>query len=366
MKLMLAALALGACATCGDYPAAAAPVAQPADERPDITISDADRDLAIGNLATAIREQHFSVEEGERIARGLERNRRSRTYLAITSGRQLAARLTEDLRTISGDPHFLVDYFVRPRPFPAPAAGADETSRQQDFSLTNHGVRSAERLDGNIGYLRIDRFAPARDSGPVLQAAIAMLAATEALVIDLRYNGGGHGDATALLAGLLLDEPSRMSDIIARDGVTQVWTPIGLPGRYTRPVYVLTSARTFSAAEAFAYNLRALGRVRIVGERTRGGANPVTRTLLSSRFWAMVPVARTRNPITGGNWQGTGVVPDIESPADQALATAQRHAARQLIERHRDDPITRELESLLRPDRGDAGPIPVTRPDPVR
>lgn len=353
MKTILAALALGACAASGAVPAAAAQSTRPADERPDIAISDADRDLAIGNLAAAIREQHFSVEDGERIARALERNRRSSAYAAIASGRRLAARLTDDLRAISGDPHFLVDYFVRPRPFPAPAAGADDAARQQDFALTNYGVRSAERLDGNIGYLRIDRFAPAREAGPVLQAAIAMLSATEALVIDLRYNGGGHGDSTALLAGLLLSEPSRMSDIVARDGVTQVWTPVGLSGRYAGPVYVLTSARTFSAAEAFAYNLRALGRVRIVGERTRGGANPVTRTLLSPRFWAMVPVARTRNPITGGNWQGTGVVPDIESPADQALAVAQRDAARQLIERHRDDPITRELESLL-------GPPPVT------
>jgi retinol-binding protein 3 len=343
MKTMLAALALMACALSSALPAFAA---QPADERPDIAISGPDRELALRNLAAAVREQHFSVAEGARIARTLERHVRSRRYAAIASGRQLAARLTQDLRAISGDPHFLVDYFVRPRPFPAPAGGGDEAS-QQDFSLSNYGVRSAERLDGNIGYLRIDRFAPAREAGPILEAAVAMLGATEALIIDLRYNGGGHGDTTALLAGLLLAEPARMSDIIRRDGVTQVWTPAGLSGRYTKPVYVLTSARTFSAAEAFAYNMRALGRVRIVGERTRGGANPVARTLLSPRFWALVPVAQTRNPLTGGNWQGTGVAPDIASPADQALAAAQRDAARMLIARHPDDPLTRELRALV-------------------
>lgn len=344
MKTMFAALALAASALAA--PAWAAQSAPPTDQRPDIVIADPDRNLAIGNLLTFIRQQHFSVEEGARIARILERHWRSRRYAAITSGRQLAATLTEDLRAISGDPHFLVDYFARPRPFPMPAGGSDEAA-QQNFALVNYGVRSAERLDGNIGYLRIDRFAPARDAAPALEAAITMLSATEALVIDLRYNGGGHGDTTALLAGMLLAEPSRLNDVIARDGVTQMWTPVGLSGRYTKPVYVLTSARTFSAAEGFAYNLRALGRVRIVGERTRGGANPVTRTLLSARFWAMVPVARTRNPITGGNWQGSGVVPDIESPADQALAVAQRDAARQLLEHHRDDPLTRELQALV-------------------
>jgi hypothetical protein len=348
MKSIFAALLLVAGATAGVSAAFAQPSAQPADERPDIVIAAPDRDLAIGNLVTAIRDQHFSVEEGARIARTLERNRRSGRYAAIASGRQLAAKLTEDLRAISGDPHFMVDYFYRARPFPMPAQGAGEAS-QQDFSLVNYGVRSAERLDGNIGYLRIDRFAPAREAGPVLQAAIAMLSATEALIIDLRDNGGGHGDTTALLAGLLLPEPSRMSDIIRRDGVTQMWTPIGLSGRYAKPVYILTSARTFSAAEGFAYSLKALGRAKVVGERTRGGANPVTRTQLSSRFWAMVPVAQARNPLTGTNWQGTGVVPDIESPADQALAVAQRDAARQLLERHPDDPITRELQLLVAP-----------------
>ena len=353
MKTIFAALMLGTCALSSTLPALAAQPAQPAqpaqqaDQRPDIVISAADRDLAIGNLIAAVRDQHFSVEEGRRIARALEHNQRAHRYAAITSGRQLAARLTEDLRAISSDPHFLVDYFVRPRPFPAPASGADEAAQQQSLSLVNYGVRSAERLDGNIGYLRIDRFAPAQDAGPVLEAAIAMLSATDALVIDLRTNGGGHGDAAALLAGLLLPERTRMNDVITREGVTETWTPNGLRGRYAKPVYVLTSARTFSAAEAFAYNLKALGRVRIVGERTRGGANPVTRTLLSSRFWAMVPVARTRNPITGGNWQGTGVAPDIECPADQALAVAQRDAARHLLDRHPDDPLTRELQALV-------------------
>ena len=355
MKTRFAALALAACMTSAFAPAhSAQPVppaqpARPADERPDVAISGPDRDLAIRNLAAAIREQHFSAAEGERIARTLERKWRSRGYAAITSARTFAATLTADLRSASADPHFLIDYFVRPRPFPAKPEGEAEAAARQDLSLVNYGVRSAERLEGNIGYLRIDRFAPARDAGPVLQAAVAMLAATEALVIDLRHNGGGHGDSTAFLAGLLLPEPSRMSDVVSRDGVTQTWTPIVLTPRYSRPVYVLTSARTFSAAEAFAYNLRALGRVKIVGERTRGGANPVTRTLLSERFWALVPVAQARNPLTGGNWQGTGVIPDIQVPADQALAAAQRDAARLLIDRHPDDPITGELRALMAP-----------------
>ena len=345
----LAALLLSA----GAMPADAAqtapqPAAREADNRPDIVITEADRGFALRNLVTAIRARHFSVKEGDRIAAALERNARRGNYAAITSGRGYAARLTQDLRAISGDPHFLVDYFVRARPFPMPP-GAEDPNSPQDFSWVNYGVRTAERLDGNIGYLRIDRFAAARDAGPVLQSAVAMLSATEALIVDLRNNGGGHGDTATFLAGLLLDEPARMTDIIRRDGVTQTWTPRILTPRYTKPVYVLTSARTFSAAEAFAYNMKALGRVKIVGERTRGGANPVTRELLSPRFWAIIPVARAWNPLTRGNWQGTGVKPDIESPADQALIAAQRDAARAVIAKHPDDPLTSELQALLKP-----------------
>jgi hypothetical protein len=348
MTIKLAALMLPALPLAAAVPAQAQPQsAQEVDNRPDITVTAADRDFALRNLVRAIRDQHFSAKEGARVAAAIERNCRTRKYAAITSGRQYAAALTKDLRAISGDPHFLVDYFYRARPFPMPAGSADEASRQ-DFSLVNYGVRSAERLDGNIGYLRIDRFAPARDAGPVLQAAIAMLAATDALVIDLRQNGGGYGDTGSLLAGLLLDEPARMTDIIRRDGVTQTWTPIVLTPRYTKPVYILTSARTFSAAEAFAYNLQAIGRAKIVGERSRGGANPVTRELLSPRFWAIIPVAQAWNTLTHGNWQGTGVKPDIAAPADEALAAAQRDAARSLIAKHSDDPLTRELQALLK------------------
>ncbi len=348
MTIKLAALMLPALTLAAPVPALGQRASQEVDNRPDIAITAADRDFALRNLVRNIRDQHFSVKEGARIAAAIEREARGKKYAAITSGRQYAAMLTKDLRAISGDPHFLVDYFFRARPFPTPAGSADEGSRQ-DFSLVNYGVRAAERLDGNIGYLRIDRFAPAREAGPVLQAAVAMLAATEALVIDLRHNGGGHGDTGSLLAGLLLDEPARMTDIIRRDGVTQTWTPLVLTPRYTGPVYILTSARTFSAAEAFAYNMQALGRAKIVGERSRGGANPVTRELLSPRFWAIIPVAQAWNPLTRGNWQGIGVKPDIDAPADVALAAAQRDAARSLIAKHSDDPITGELQALLKP-----------------
>lgn len=348
-KMMMTAFAVSV-AVPGVAAAQAAPAA---DQRPDVTVTPADGTLAIANLAAAVRAQHFSQAEGQRIAVRIERWAKAGRYARITSGRELAAALKADLRAVSGDEHFLVDYFVVARPFPVPTTGeggGDEAARRTEFALRNYGVMRAERLDGNIGYLRIDRFAPAAQAGPVLRGALAALAATDALIIDLRANGGGFGDTVSLLAGELLPKRTRLNDVISRDGVQENWTEATATGRYAdKPVYVLVSGRTFSAAEALAYDLQALGRAKVVGERTRGGANPVTRTLLSSRFWALVPTAKTRNPITGTNWGGVGVKPDIPVAADAALATAQKEAARLLLPQHRDDPLTRELEALAAP-----------------
>jgi hypothetical protein len=330
-----------------NHASAATPNAQEIDDRPDITISASDRTLAIDNLVKDIREQHYSVAEGNRIAAAVARVAASGRYAAITRGRAMAAALTRDLREISGDQHFLVDYFARARPFPPPP-DVDKAAQAQDYSLTNFGVVDVARLDGNIGYLRIDKFAPPEGAGPVIRGALRVLAATDALIIDLRRNGGGYAGTAALLAAELLPAPARMSDIVARDDALQVWTPSAPAKPYLdKPVYVLVAARTFSAAEGFAYDLRALDRVRIVGEATRGGANPVTRTLLSPHFWVLVPTAHAVNPVTGTNWDGIGVKPDLDVAADEALDAAKRDAAKQLIARHRDDPLTKELEAML-------------------
>lgn len=345
---LVAAPLLAVVAVAGPVEPAAAQTSAVADDRPDYLTTAADRTLALNNLIATVRAQHFSAVEGGRIARQIERRMRAGRYDRLVSARALAALLTDDLRALSGDKHFLVDYFARARPFPATEDATSTQQQRQEAAMTNHGVAAAQRLDGNIGYLRIDRFGPVDGAGPVLLAAMAMLASTDALIVDLRRNGGGHGETVALLAAQFLPEPTRLSDVIGRDMTKQSWTPPVLTGRYLdKPVYVLTSSRTFSAAEAFGYDLQALGRAKIVGETTRGGANPVNRVLLSSRFWALVPVARVRNAVTGGNWEGTGVRPDIVATAEAALATAQRDAARRLLVRHPDDPLTRELEALI-------------------
>ncbi len=156
---------------------------------------------------------------------------------------------------------------------------------------------------------------------------MTLLAQSSALIVDLRQNGGGHGDMAHLLAAYLLDESKPMSGSYDRPSDTRTWamTPASVPGRRfgtSRPVYVLISNRTFSAAEGFAYDLQALQRVTVVRQRSGGGAHPFQYRRVHPHFVLSLAEGRSLNPITDGNWQGTGVVPDVVVPADEALDVA--------------------------------------------
>ena len=200
--------------------------------------------------------------------------------------------------------------------------------------LDNFGIRRVERLDGNIGYLDLRRMPIPENAGPAITAAMELVSGTYALIIDLRQNGGGSPYGVALWCSYLLpDRPARLNDIFHADTgeTTQFWSLPYVPGsRYLdRPVYTLTSSHTFSGGEEFCYNLQALGRAELIGETTGGGAHPTRGFPISPAVHIGIPFARSINPVTGTNWQGTGVVPDVAVPEadahDVAYAMALRH-----------------------------------------
>jgi len=204
--------------------------------------------------------------------------------------------------------------------------------------LDNFGIHRVERLDGNIGYLDLRRVPMPENAGPAIAAAMELVSGTYALIIDLRQNGGGSPDGVAFWCSYLLpEEPAHLNDIFHADtGQTrQFWSLPYLPGsRYTgRPVYVLTSSRTFSGGEDFCYTLQALGRAELIGETTGGGAHPTRPFPISPAVHIAIPFARSINPITGTNWQGTGVIPDTPVPADEAYRVAYAKALRHVAER---------------------------------
>jgi C-terminal processing protease CtpA/Prc len=162
-------------------------------------------------------------------------------------------------------------------------------------------------------------------AGEPLAASMRFLGNTDALIVDLRYNGGGYSDMVALLTTYFFDgDPVHLVDLYDRKTgeTSQSWTAPYVPGpRYVgKPVYVVTGTRTFSGAEQFAYCLQKMGRAEVVGETTRGGAHFSQIFQINPHFAVMVPIGNATSPVTKSNWEGTSVVPDIAMAGDIAVS----------------------------------------------
>ena len=259
----------------------------------------------------------------------------------------LTERLTSHLREVCEDKHLAVRLGGGPPPGPPPGARSPEPEEPRDHEarrlamrqmgrLDNFGIRRVERLDGNVGYLDVRRVAVPANAGPAIAAAMELVAGTYALIIDLRRNHGGAPEGVVFWCSYLFGEqPTHLNDIFRADtGETrQFWALPYVPGsRYVdRPVYVLTSRQTFSGGEDFCYTLQALGRAQVIGETTGGGAHPTRPFPISAAVHIAIPFARSVSPVTGTNWQGTGVVPDVAVPEAQAYDTAYATALRHVL-----------------------------------
>jgi hypothetical protein len=199
----------------------------------------------------------------------------------------------------------------------------------------NFGFRKVERLAGNIGYVDFRVFASAADAGPTAVAAMNFLAHCDAIIVDLRQNGGGDPAQIQLISSYFFEEPVHLNDLYARaaDRTENYWTLPYVPGdrAVKADLYVLTSARTFSGAEEFSYNLQNLKRATIIGETTGGGAHPTRPMIVQKDFILRVPFARAINPVSKTNWEGTGVKPDIAVPGAEAFDKAYALAVEKLV-----------------------------------
>jgi hypothetical protein len=254
-------------------------------------------------------------------------------YAQITSATALARVLTEHLQEVSHDKHIRVRY--APRPAVAPSTLSQEERgavRRRELERMNYAFEKVERLPGNIGYIELRGFTDAEAGAETVAAAMTFVANTDALIIDLRRNGGGSPAMVALISSYLFAEPVHLNSLYWRAGdrTEDFWTRKDVQGKrfLGKEVYILTSRRTFSAAEEFSYNLQNLKRATIVGEITGGGAHPGGMHRVMGVFDVFVPSGRAINPITKTNWEGVGVKPEVQVPADQALIVAQLMALR--------------------------------------
>ncbi|HVG22500.1 MAG TPA: S41 family peptidase [Blastocatellia bacterium] len=310
--------------------------------QPDMTIDAAARAAVIEGALKNLNDYYVFPEMAKKMDQAIRERMQKNEYDQITSARTLSQKLTEHLQEVSHDKHLRVGYSAEVIPVRSDneEPSAEERERYVGFLRTiNFGFEKIERLPGNVGYLDLRGFVPAQYGAETVVAAMNFLANTDALVIDLRRNGGGDPAMVALISSYLFgSEPVHLNDLYWREGDTtrQWWTLPYVPGkRYgdKKDVYVLTSKRTFSAAEEFTYNLKNLKRATIVGETTGGGAHPGGTRRINEHFQIWVPSGRAINPYSKTNWEGAGVKPDVETPADQALKVAHIAAMNKVLEK---------------------------------
>ncbi|HJQ70119.1 MAG TPA: S41 family peptidase [Blastocatellia bacterium] len=329
--------------------------AQQGPEQPDITLDAATRSAVIEGLIKRVNENYVFPEVAKKMEQAIRERAQKKEYDNVTSSKQFAQKLTADLQEVSRDKHLRVRYSHEAIPAEGGQRGPtpEERVRFNNFlKKINFGFEKVERLKGNVGYIDLRGFTPAEFSAETIVAAMNFVANTDALIFDLRQNGGGDPATVALLSSYLFDsEPVHLNDLYWREGDSthQWWTLPYVPGkRYAgKDVYVLTSKRTFSAAEEFTYNLKNLKRATIVGETTGGGAHPGGVRRINEHFQIFVPSGRAINPISKTNWEGTGVKPDIEVPAAQSLRTAHLAAVKKLLEKATDQEIIDQLKRVI-------------------
>lgn len=259
-------------------------------------------------------------------------------YEKDISGFTFTQKINDYLQNISNDKHLVLIYSETEIPLEPhnPINDEDVRLRQQ---LNNYGFERVERLPGNIGYLVINEFVYPEIAGKTAAHAMSFIADTDGLIIDLRKNSGGSSFMMAFIASFLLDgsQPIHLIDFYWRyyNTTQSFWSLPFVPGERfgaNKPVYILTSSNTGSCAEEFAYNLQALQRVTVVGEKTAGKAHPGSIHRINEHFQVFIPNAYPINPITNSNWNGVGVIPDIECASDESYEIAYRMLLQQQLQ----------------------------------
>ncbi|MBI3049612.1 MAG: S41 family peptidase [Acidobacteria bacterium] len=285
---------------------------------------------AVAEIAAIVEREYVDAAAAARIASVLRQRLQEGAYTAAASPDTLAAQLNRDLLSESQDRHLWV---ATARPLPVQAT--DTSAREEAVRRTNGGVQRVEVLPGNVGYLNLTVFWRLEEARDAVGEAMRLLRRADALIIDMRENGGGSPETVALLAGYLIDEPGApLFDIVSRSGERTTYaTPRpGVPERDARrPVYVLTAARTFSGGEGFAYLLQERARAQVIGERTAGAANAGQPYRVNAWLEVTVPNGRVEAAITRRSWEGSGVTPDVTVSASDALRIAHARALDRLI-----------------------------------
>lgn len=286
----------------------------------------------VDSVTVALDKHYIFPEKSKAIATYLRTRLKQKAYKGLTDPAKISAQLQTDIYFIHRDPHMHVYYEPA---FAANLVAYAKTPPPPDTMLlyrertSNFAFKRTEILNGNIGYVEFTGFSGfVNEAKPTLTAAFRFVANTEALIIDLRNNGGGSPWMVQQISSYLVKERTRLNDIYERrsNKTAEFWAdPKEAENmKLSMPLYILTSDNTFSAAEDFTYAMQVNKRAIIVGDTTGGGAHPTGPVPVGQGFIVDIPFARSINQITQTDWEGVGILPDYPCNGSEALIKAQQ------------------------------------------
>lgn len=299
---------------------------------PDTTADE--RQAVVERVSELLVDHYVFPDVAKDMATKVRTQLASGAYDELGNAKTFAKRITKDLRAISHDKHIGVG--VRK---PGSYSYAAQKQPHVDHSHTrkynkSYKLKKAEYLEGNIGYLDFRVFAGHDDARTMIAGALAFLSGADAIIFDLRKNTGGSPKTVQFICSYFFAKKTHLDSVYWREGdrIEEFWTLDEVPGKRMPdvPIFILTSHSTFSGAEQFTYSLQARKRATVVGETTGGGAHPNGKFVVNDRFHIFIATGRGINPVTGTNWEGVGVKPDIEVSADRAFAEAYALAKKQI------------------------------------
>jgi len=295
----------------------------------------AQRKRIVDNAIANLKEHYFDRAAARKMADALAQHQKRGDYDAVSDPAAFAALLTQHMREVNPDRHLTFDYFQEPLP-PSPAAQAPEVSPQyrEAMKQQNCTIEKVELLSRNIGYLKLNSFPDPEVCRVAAMAAMTYVNHADAVIFDLRDNRGGSPEMVQLIGAYLFDHPEYWYN--PREITTeQSWTrsPVSGSELADKPVFVLTSARTASGAEQFSYDLKMLKRATLIGETTAGAAHSGVFRRLDDHFGMGIPEVKAINPYSANDWAETGVAPDVQAGATNALDVALKLARARLAKK---------------------------------
>jgi hypothetical protein len=338
----------------------------PSDRSP--TLSSTEKGEVIAALEQQIRKNYVFPEVAEQVIAALDQRSAGGHYAGAATAKALARLLTVDLRQAGNDLHFNVAFdpeFIAPSGEDAIPSDAEVAQMRRIVVERAGGISQVRRLPGNIAYMEMREFFPIEHAAAYFDAAMALSGDSNALILDLRRNGGGDPNMVTYVMShfFAIGDERHLNDLYFRpkNQTREFWTIGSVSPRYLKPVYVLVSDRTFSGAEECAYDFQTQRRASVIGVSTGGGANPGDVMQIGHGLVAFIPNGRAINPVTHTNWEHVGVKPDIQVPAADALLRAYSESLENAVAATKDpdehDALTR---ILARARKGEIDPVDYT------